>query len=77
MGAGALGLTISEMKYLLTDRIIREDVNYVYLEGEAGVDLLEAALARILEEELLLLPSCERKLRLKELQKRIIQLKDE
>ena len=28
-----------------------------YLDGEAGVDLLEAALARILDEELDLLPS--------------------
>ena len=28
-----------------------------YLDGEAGVDLLEAALARILEEELDRLPS--------------------
>ena len=33
-----------------------------YLDGEAGVDLLEAALARILDEELDLLPSWKVKL---------------
>ena len=46
-----------------------------YLEGEAGVDLLDAALARILDEELLLLPSWETRVQDKRLPKRIIRLK--
>jgi hypothetical protein len=33
-------------------------VSFTYLEGEAGVERLEAALARILEAELERLPSC-------------------
>ena len=80
MWTGALRLTISTKKnerFFSRHSLKTMKKSWTYLEGEAGVDRLEAALARILDEELLLLPSWERELRMRELPKRIILLRDE